>query len=49
MNWFGSGFIPIIIYGTTAEAVEEANALITENGANNIWTESSKDILTENA
>ncbi len=47
MNWIGGGLIPIIIYGTFGQAVEESFALITENGANNILTESSQDILTE--
>jgi hypothetical protein len=47
MNWFGSGFIQIIIYGGGAQAIEEANALITEDGTLNILTELSQDILTE--
>lgn len=47
MNWWGSGFIPIIIYSTGAQAMEESTPLITENGADNIWTELSQDILTE--
>jgi hypothetical protein len=46
MNWVG-GFIPIIIYSNGAQAVEESGALITENGAANIWTELSQDILIE--
>lgn len=40
MNWFGSGFCPIIIYGAFSEAILEDDALITENNF---------DILTENA
>jgi hypothetical protein len=47
MNWIGSGFITIIIYSNGASAIEEANALITENGAANIWTETDSDILIE--
>ena len=46
MNWWGGGFIPIIIYGTFQDSVEEQNAIITENGLN-ILTETSQDILTE--
>ena len=46
MSWWGGGFITIIIYGTSSEAVEEANALLTQNGLN-ILTELSQDILTQ--
>lgn len=42
-----SGFVTIMIYGNGAQAIEEKKALITENGAANIWTELSQDILIE--
>lgn len=44
---YGSGFITILLYGLYGEAVEESKALITEDGADNIWTETSSDILIE--
>lgn len=40
MNWFGSGFIPILCYMTTAGGALEAGIILTE---------SSDDILTESA
>lgn len=47
MNWFGSGFIPIIIYAySSAEAVLETGALLTEDGLN-ILTEDNNNILVE--
>jgi hypothetical protein len=49
MHWVGGGLIPIIIYGVFGQAVEESFALITENGADNILTELSQDILTEDS
>jgi len=44
--WIG-GFVTIMIYSNGAEAIMQANALITENGAADIWTENSQDILIE--
>ncbi len=48
MNWWGSGLITILIYGTIFEAVEEGFSLITEDGANNILTETGLDMFIEN-
>jgi len=48
MNWYGSGFIPIIIYSLGKAAEEEDFALLTENDLD-ILTESSQRILTESA
>jgi hypothetical protein len=45
MQSIGGGLIVVVNYATYAEAVEEAKALITEDGHDNIWTENSKDIL----
>ena len=46
MNFWGSGFIPIIIYGSYFQGEEEEFALLTENNFN-ILTESGNDILVE--
>jgi hypothetical protein len=46
MNWFGSGFIPILIYASGIATEEEQNAILTENNLD-ILTESSDSILTE--
>lgn len=46
MNWWGSGFATIIIYGSYFQGEEEEFALITENNLN-ILTESGNDILVE--
>lgn len=48
MNWFGSGFITIIIYGSIGAAVEEKFSILTESGMN-LLTESGSDLLTEDA
>jgi len=49
MNWYGSGFVPIIIYASTTGvgAGDDVNALLTENNLN-ILTENSQFIDTEN-
>ncbi|MDP4145627.1 MAG: hypothetical protein Q8936_14265 [Bacillota bacterium] len=47
MNWFGSGFITIIIYGSSFVGPEEEFSLLTENGLN-ILTENGDDILVDN-
>jgi hypothetical protein len=46
MNWFGGGFISIIIYGGGAAAVNDPYALLTES-SNNILTESVQNIDIE--
>ena len=43
---YGSGFIPILVYGGYVESREQEDSLLTEDGFN-IWTEDSQDILTE--
>lgn len=48
MNWFGSGFVTIINYGSFAEAIEESFVLLTEDG-NNLFTEDGNDLLIESA
>lgn len=48
MNWIGSGFVPIIIYGTIFSGVEENFSILTENGSN-LTTEGGDDLLIENA
>ena len=48
MNWWGSGFIPIIIYASIAEASQQDDTLITENGFD-ILTESGQELLVETA
>lgn len=48
MNWWGSGFVTIINYGSIAQAVEENFAILTENGIN-LTTESGNDLLTEDS
>ena len=46
MNWIGSGFIPIILYGVGSIANEENSTLLTENNLE-LLTESSDSILVE--
>jgi hypothetical protein len=47
MNWWGSGFVPIIIYSTTSgEIVVQANTILTENNFD-ITTEAAQELLTE--
>jgi hypothetical protein len=48
MNWFGSGFIPILIYSNSiaVDALQQY-ALITETTNLNIRTEISQDIYIE--
>lgn len=48
MNWYGSGFITIINYASTADAPGEAFELITENNID-ILTELSQELLIESA
>lgn len=48
MNWFGSGFVTIIIYGTGGNSVLNDNQLLTENSLD-ILTESNNTILIESA
>lgn len=47
MNWWGSGFIPIIIYATGSSIVDDSNAILTEDGLN-LLTEASQNIDIEN-
>ena len=44
MNWFGSGFVPIIIYATGGSSAVDYGALVTENNLD-ILTESGNEIL----
>ena len=46
MNWWGSGFIPIILYSGYPVEIDESTALLTED-SNYILTENLKHILTE--
>jgi hypothetical protein len=46
MNWYGSGFITIILYATGGAAALNENELLTENNLD-ILTELSQSILTE--
>jgi hypothetical protein len=46
MNWFGGGFVPIIIYGTGGSAATDNGALLTESGLD-IETENGQLILVE--
>lgn len=48
MNWVGSGFVTIILYGTGIADAMEQNALLTENNLD-ILTENSMELLTEAA
>lgn len=46
MNWIGTGFIPIIIYGGFSESHEEATTIITENNLD-LLAENGKELQTE--
>ncbi len=46
MNWYGGGFIPVILYQNYAQGAEEEFALTTED-SQNILTENSDDILVD--
>jgi len=46
MNWWGSGFVPILIYAAGASTAADDKALLTENNLN-ILTETGQDIDTE--
>jgi hypothetical protein len=48
MNWIGSGFIPVLLYGVGSIAREDAFALLTESSIE-ILTENSDAILVESA
>ena len=48
MNVWGSGFIPIILYGTGGASVLNDNQLLTENNLD-ILTETGNTILIESA
>jgi len=48
MQWWGSGFIPIILYGTGGGSVLNDNQLLTESNID-ILTEISQTILIESA
>jgi hypothetical protein len=47
MNWFGSGFVTIIIYGLFSESPIQDNAILTENNLD-LLTENSMELLIEN-
>jgi hypothetical protein len=47
MNYWPSGYIPVVYYATAASAVGEENAILTEAN-NNILTENNSLLLTEN-
>lgn len=45
--WFGSGYVPIILYSTyQGEIVAQQHTILTENNFD-ITTESSQELLTE--
>lgn len=46
MNWFGSGFVPIIIYSSGTGSGVDSTAIVTETNLD-IFTETSIEILTE--
>lgn len=46
MNWWGSGFVTIMIYGGFPEAVVQESSLLTENNLD-ILTENSLELLVE--
>ncbi len=46
MHWWGSGFVPIIIYAGSGSFVESQHVLLTENNFD-ILTEDSKELLIE--
>lgn len=46
MNWYGSGFLNLINYGVSAEAVVEGFTLETENNFD-LLTEDGNSILIE--
>jgi hypothetical protein len=46
MNWYGSGFIPIILYGSGLATAQDQNEILTENSLD-ILTQISQSILTE--
>lgn len=48
MNWIGSGFVPIVLYGFGGIAVEDNSTLLTESSLE-ILTESGDSILVESA
>jgi hypothetical protein len=48
MNWWGSGFIPVIIYASAGGFIEDKFVLQTENNLD-ILTESGEEILVESA
>lgn len=46
MNWYGSGYLLILNYANYAEASNQNDTLITENGFD-LLTEDGKEILVE--
>jgi len=46
MNWWGSGFITIMIYGSFSESHEQQFTILTENGFD-LLTEDGNALLTE--
>ncbi len=48
MQWWGSGFIPIILYGTGGASVLNDNQILTENSID-VLTETGQTILIESA
>ncbi len=47
MNWYGSGFVVLLLYGVFGNAPNENDSLITESTNLDILTELSQNILTE--
>ncbi len=48
MNWWGSGFVPIIIYAAASSAAIDFTSIVTESNLD-ILTEDGKEILVESA
>ncbi len=48
MNWYGGGFVPIIIYAAGGSAAIDFNSIVTENNFD-ILTQDGNEILVESA
>lgn len=46
MNWYGSGFIPILLYAFQGGVIEQQNAILTEDNKP-LLTEDSNTLVTE--
>ena len=47
MNWWGSGFVPILIYGSFSQSDLEDFTIITETTNLDLLTENGMNLLTE--